>query len=458
MVDTVLRLQASAGNRATQDMLRTASDARQRASAARRSLPDVRLSPLPGAVGQGAARLAAKTTMQRRVNLGRVGFRRLPPGRLSVINLWGVNRQAERLVGQIRRVGPLSEEITRDADFLVNAAERAGGRDLEVIRGVRGRLQQRQRTDASLRDAMEGYTRSNQELTPLMTALSARMSGVRRATHGLNVAVLRQRERSAQSDVDQAEQSVADVQAEISAAQEFVSPIVDTTADLLQGNWIAGATGVLKFLGKRALNAGIDAAYSSELAAANRELRQARGRLTRIQDERHAERVRGAAEALDEANTEALAARQRLETKAQEMERAEGRLVDVLDQRGMSSAGDALFARSNTIEVSATLTRNLGRYRRLLRSMDGVSSNLQQNYSLISEFLATPGGAQQVPDQELRQTVDNLCQLNLASAEAVRTWVVEQQPSIEELSTFIDEESYREDYDRMVEEMHGMLT
>lgn len=463
-----LWLQRNMGNRATRKMIanqRTHKPSLQR-QADEEGLADIAFMAYPETQAEVAQEIgnqpapthaSQKATIQRDLDLSNVRFVPLPDIYLSVLPLAPLNQHATTLMGSIREAGALSSSVQGSVSYLNYGAE-TGGRDLGAIRDVRDSLGRRARSDDDLREAMDGFVSANQQMSGRVHDLRSMMSGVAEAAHDMHRVVVQGQALTAGREVTAAQGAVSAVETRIETAKSRAGTAVDTAAELLQGNWTDAIVEVGKFLGNELLGAGIDAAYSEELQAAQTRLTEAQNRLQSLEDQAQAANLSRATAALERANAQAERAKADLVALARRADRAQTHLTNILDRMGMTEAVDALNARSSMMGTTSSAISELQEYQTKVETVKEQSTQVKEDNQMVIDFILSPGGESSFPDSDFRLALFSRADTNKSSARRVEEWADAEPDNIAELRQQLQEGSFLTDYNQMVSELDSALS
>ncbi len=395
--------------------------------------------------------------IQRDLDLSSVRFAPLPDINLSVVPLAPLNVHATTLMESIREAGALSSSVQGSVSYLNYGAE-TGERDLGAIREVRDTLGRRARSDGDLREAMESFVSANQDMSGRVHDLRSTMSGVAEAAHDMHRVVVQGQALTAGREVTAAQGAVTAVETRIETAKSRAETVVDTAAELLQGNWTDAIVEVGKFLGNELLGAGIDAAYSEELQAAQAQLTEAQSRLQSLEDEAQAANLSRATAGLERANAQAERAKSDLIALARRADRAQTNLSNILDRMGMTEAVDALNARSSMMGTTSSAISEMQQYQDKVETVKEQSTQVKEDNQMVIDFILSPGGESSFPDSEFRLALFSRADMNKSSARRVEEWADAEPDNIAALRQQLQEGAFLTDFNQMVTEIDQSLS
>ena len=432
----ILRLQRLAGNASVSSLMVSRK-------------PHTAVAPVPPALDP--AQLTQSDLM----------FKRLPPGRGWLMGD-GRNRLAEQLQDEFVHVFQTSNEATGILDFLHYTEERMGPRQLAAIEAIGPTVAKHSVGDAgaTMRSAVEQYTEANPQLVEAFSYVKAGQEDVIAKSESFAVAVTDQSLTAGKRVEKKAETDVKDVQEKIDKTKKWFEEILDGTFKVLSGEWKDALKDIGKFAIKELIVGPIaEAAWEGQLSRAKEALTNAKAKVASLQDERDLHAITAAVNELKAAKDKLDARINALLVAARHANAAHRTLVEKLSGMGKAGAdaAAALESRQEVAEEAKLGNDVLAKYRPQVVRAGGKAHVLAGSYRAYAEFAASPGGVNEVPNDDIRATIGLLARDNEWTCQHLENWSNDEVGRIDQAEAYIASGSYMKPYRDIDESLAGAV-
>lgn len=377
-------------------------------------------------------------------------FKPLPPGH-GWLTGTGRNTMAQHLHDEFERVFEVSQDAQSAMGFLYWTENTLGPRNLDRVTAIAPLVAKKSVGDAGekMRKAVEDYTQAFPELESTLSELQSAEADVVGKSETFLKAVTDQKATAAKRAEKKAETDVKEVKERIENAKKWVDEIIDGTFKVFEGEWQDALKDVGKFALKE-LVAGpaVELVYQADLEKAQQALTDARRLVDSLEDESDLHAINSAAKELEAARKHFSSVTSHLVAVGRRANSAHRTLIEKISRLGKAGAraAEALESREEVAEEAERAAELLGTYESLVEKAGKDAHSLTVSYQLYVEFARSPGGENEVPNQELRLQLAQTAEENEWTSYHLESWCTDELGRVAEARRYIESEAYMEPY------------
>ena len=386
-----------------------------------------------------------------------IGIHALPLRQTMVFNGGRLNDDALDLFEDLARSAALGEEWRDEVGFLKMSEGRAP-EDLAAVKKAAPAVGKAAKDEKGeyTQNAVQGYVRAHDNLSAKMPAVRAAQAGIAVAAGRAHGAILAAAETKAAREVTAAEGSVADEKAKIAERKRRAGIVLGAALKLADPTMWANpvveipglASGVAGFIGTELIEGDDE---SVGLFVAQTQLKAAQAKLTQIQDDRNANALQVALDALEQATEQADAVFREFKGVVREVGWARATLDELLRKGGRKgvAAAEAIDHRAEAKEGSVHAMRLLGSFDEVVKRAERREATLRKGYATVSHVVATDTNSVWVPDPDERTALVNYAAINESQLAPLAPWLAKQHKEADEARGYVQGESFLTSYDQI---------